>query len=95
MKKLVYRKAYIEQLNNNRKFDFNTEEIIYFNDLAALLEKLINKLPPRRKEIFLLSRMDGLTYIEIAKKLDITENTVDTQIRKALDFLRQKLNRMI
>lgn len=55
-----------------------------------MYEKLINSLPERRKEIFLLSRNDGLTYKEIALKLNISENTVDTQIRNALDFLRKK-----
>ena len=76
---------------NGLNFDFNTEETIYFNDLEGLIEKLINQLPPRRKEIFVLSRQQGLTYVEIAKKLDITENTVDTQLRKALDFIRPEL----
>jgi len=92
IKKLTYQKAYLEQLiNNGLNFDFNTEETIYFNELEDLIEKLISQLPPRRKEIFVLSRQKGLTYVEIAKKLDITENTVDTQLRKALDFIRPEL----
>ena len=55
------------------------------------LEKLIASMPDRRKEIFLMSRNDGFTYKEIAQRLGISENTVDTQIRNALDYLRKEL----
>jgi DNA-binding CsgD family transcriptional regulator len=36
--------------------------------------------------------MEGLSYKEIAQKLEITENTVDTQIKHALDFLRIQIS---
>ena len=92
IKKMTYQQAYLEQLNNSgANFDFNTEETVYFHELEGVLEKLINQLPSRRKEIFILSRQQGLTYAQIAKKLDISENTVDTQVRKALDFIRPEL----
>jgi RNA polymerase sigma-70 factor (ECF subfamily) len=60
-------------------------------ETEELLEKLIGSMPGRRKEIFLLSREEGLTYKEIAQRLGISENTVDTQIRNALDFLREQV----
>ncbi|RIJ50523.1 RNA polymerase sigma-70 factor [Maribellus luteus] len=52
---------------------------------------LINEMPERRRHIFLLNRDDGLTYRQIAEKLNISENTVDTQIRNALNYLRKEL----
>ncbi|MBN1415970.1 MAG: RNA polymerase sigma-70 factor [Bacteroidales bacterium] len=61
--------------------------------LSEMLDNLIESLPDRRKEIFLLSRNNGLTYREIAQQLNISENTVDTQIRNALDFLREELGK--
>jgi RNA polymerase sigma-70 factor (ECF subfamily) len=60
-------------------------------DLNVLLSDLIDKLPPKRKEVFVLSRFKGLSYKEIATKLEISENTVDTQMRKALQFIKDKL----
>lgn len=57
-------------------------------EMKELLGRHIEMMPPRRKEIFCMSRFDELTYKQIAEKLQITENTVDTQIRHALDFLR-------
>jgi len=59
------------------------------------IEKLIDSLPDRRKEIFRLSRDKGLTYKEIALQLQISENTVDTQIRNVLDYLREEVGKML
>lgn len=64
---------------------------ILANDCARFLRAAINTLPERRREIFLLSRLSNLTYKQIAEKLGISENTVDTQIRRALDFLKEQL----
>ncbi len=51
----------------------------------------IQQLPPKCKEIFLLSKQGGLTNIEIANYLDISKRTVETQISKAYRILREKL----
>jgi len=73
------------------KLESSLEEKINLNELEVIVEEIMSNLPERRREIFLLSRNEGLTYKEIGLKLNITENTVDTQIRKALDFFRQHL----
>ena len=59
------------------------------------LQKLINEIPERRREIFRLSRFEGLTYKQIADRLNISENTVDSQIRNALAFLRKEFRKII
>ncbi|KAB7430036.1 sigma-70 family RNA polymerase sigma factor, partial [Bifidobacterium longum] len=48
-------------------------------------------LPERCREIFLLSRIEGLKYKEIAERLDISVNTVENQISIALRKLRSEL----
>ena len=45
-------------------------------------------LPPKRRQIFILSRQQGLTYPEIAKQLNLSVKTVEAQIMQALKFLR-------
>lgn len=60
-------------------------------DLNDLLNGLIEKLPQKRREVFVLNRFKGLSYKEIAIKLEISENTVDTQMRKALQFIKENL----
>lgn len=59
--------------------------------LARLIEQEIDALPPRMKEVFLLSRRANMTYVEIAGKLDITEQSVRSHVKNALRVLRVKL----
>lgn len=58
---------------------------------SAAIQKAIEGLPPRCKEVFLLSRISNMTYKEIAKSLDISEKTVENQIGKALKLIRAAL----
>lgn len=67
---------------------------IFFDDLKEVLAALIEQLPGRQKEIYKLSREEGLSYTEIASRLGISENTVDTQLRRALSFLREKYSNL-
>ena len=57
-------------------------------DEKALLEQAISRLPPKCKEVFLLSRLGKLSYREIATHLDISQKTVENQLGKALKMLR-------
>ena len=52
------------------------------------VDKLIEQLPEKRREIFLLSRKEGLDISEIAKYLNISESTVKNQISSAITFLK-------
>jgi RNA polymerase sigma-70 factor (ECF subfamily) len=63
---------------------------IFFGELKEILHSVVEQLPSRQKEIYLLSREHGLSYFEIATRLGISENTVDTQLRRALSFIREK-----
>jgi RNA polymerase sigma-70 factor, ECF subfamily len=60
-------------------------------DLQKRIEDSIASLPPRRREIFLLNREQGLKYREIADQLGISIKTVETQMGQALKDLREKL----
>jgi len=64
-------------------------------ETEAKLQKLINEIPERRREIFRLSRFEGLSYKQIAERLNISENTVDSQIRNALAFLRKEFRKFV
>lgn len=63
-------------------------------ELERKIENLIKIMPERRRQIFEMSRFDGLSYKQIAKQLEISENTVDTQIRKALNFIRDEIKKL-
>lgn len=64
-------------------------------DVEEKLQNLIEEIPERRREIFRLSRFEGLSYKQIAERLNISENTVDSQIRNALNFLRKEFRKMV
>lgn len=56
-----------------------------------LITTEIQNLPPKCRQVFELSRKDGLTNMEIAEYLDISIKTVEAQITKAFGFLRKRL----
>ena len=71
--------------------DDSTEKEVDKNLLEEYIDKLADKLPPKRREIFILSRKDGLSNKEIAQKLNITESTIETQLSKALSFMKSEI----
>lgn len=62
--------------------------------LGEWFDRTLEQLPEHRRQIFVLSRLEGLSYREIAARLGVTENTVDTQIRRALLFFREELKKL-
>lgn len=60
-------------------------------DRSRKVKQAIEKLPPRARTIFELSRFEGLTYGEIAGFMKISEKTVENQMRIALFKLREWL----
>ncbi|MEN6455662.1 MAG: RNA polymerase sigma-70 factor [Prolixibacteraceae bacterium] len=91
VRKYVYFDRYLLFLEKNKEFVHNpVEEQIDFDAVQNFFSEQIDRLPERRKAIFCMSRFDQLNYKEIAQKLKISENTVDSQIRHALDTLRKE-----
>lgn len=92
LKRAVYRQRFIDySLKHAETEEIASDDSYQFKELQEVLEKAISELPPRRREIFYLSRNKGLSYKEIAAKLSITESTVNTQISKSIEFLRKKV----
>lgn len=65
------------------------DQQVQANQFREAIEQTIRELPERRRQVFLLSRRHDLTYAQIADVLDISERTVETQIRRALQALRE------
>ena len=80
-------KKYIHALNEivENEEDHSLERII------NLVKKEIQNLPPKCKEIFLLSKEEGLTNIEIAEYKNLTIKSVEAHITKAYSILRNSL----
>jgi len=80
---------YIDQ--DHTYADFRVRE----RDLAKLIEQEISFLPPKMREVFELSRKSHLSHKEIAAVLDLSEQTVRTQVKKALRILRLRLGLVV
>lgn len=64
---------------------------IEYNELQEKIDLAITELPARQQQIFVLSRKDGLSHKEIAKKLEVSTKTVEYHIAQSTNFLKQKL----
>lgn len=92
LRKLLVRKKYMEELHHQMiESSDTTNRQIEYDELESIILKIIDEMPEKRRQIFRESRVVGLSYREISEKHHISENTVDTQIRKALSFLKTKL----
>ncbi|MEZ4970773.1 MAG: RNA polymerase sigma-70 factor [Flavobacteriaceae bacterium] len=59
-------------------------------DKIALIKKEVEHLPPKCRQIFLLSKQEGLTNSEIASYLNISIKAVESQISNAYSLIRKK-----
>jgi RNA polymerase sigma-70 factor (ECF subfamily) len=66
-------------------------DIFVESELQEKIKQALTKLPKRTHEIFVLSRTKGYSNDEIAKMLDLSKRTVETQISNALKILRVEL----
>ena len=95
MRKRFHKYKYLEELyshiNEANENSLDTLATVEYSELESKIFELIKKLPEKRQIIFRLNKIDGLTYKEIAEKLNISENTVDSQMRQALALLRTEM----
>lgn len=86
---LRYEKEYISV--NPVEFEMNYDA----EELDALRERLnvfIDSLPEKCREIFILACVEGLKYREVAERLDVSVNTVKTQVKSAYTKLRDEFD---
>ena len=81
-------------LTNNESYN-GTEQQVAYNELKDLLQQGIEGLPLKCREVFVLSRQEHLSHKEIAVRLNISVNTVEQHMRKALQRLRCSIQHYI
>jgi RNA polymerase sigma-70 factor, ECF subfamily len=96
-KKLIHlNEEFISELEvrfhlSSEEYSDNYFEFLASEQLSALVHDSIMKLPDQCREVFLLCRFHNQSYQEIASKLDISINTVKTQLSRAMTKLQQSL----
>ena len=107
----LYKSIYNEFVNSYKKDkSVMMLQMKYYESLAEIVEnsddkiiekmihlvsKEVEKLPPKCKQIFSLSKKEGLTNVEISEYLNISTKTVEAQITKAFRILRSKMENKI
>jgi len=61
---------------------------LFEKEIAGIIEQTVHSFPPQIKKVFILSRYREMTYSQIANLLNVSQNTVKTQIKIALSRLR-------
>jgi RNA polymerase sigma-70 factor (family 1) len=91
IRKNVTREQYALMMQSLADSYDNSESRLETRELQKHIERLLGHIPPRVKEIYLLSRNEGLSNREIADKLNLSEQTVKNQLSAALKHLRKSL----
>jgi RNA polymerase sigma-70 factor (family 1) len=81
----------VESMKDFALADSSTDFDIEYNNLIGIFNSLIEKMPARQKEIFLLSMNNHLGNEQIAEKLNISRKTVENYITIAKTSLKKSL----
>jgi RNA polymerase sigma-70 factor (ECF subfamily) len=77
------------ELSDDMASSNRSDDLLHAHHLESLYEKSLSNLPPKRKEIFILSRHFGLSNREIGERLGLSVKTVENQMTSALATLRR------
>jgi len=83
---LKFRTTYLKQVENE-----SPEYILELKEFDKKVQQTIAGLPEKCRAMYLMSRIDNMTYNEIAESLNISVKAVEKQISKALAIFRKKL----
>lgn len=72
-------------------FALSPDEQVNFNELKIAYEKSLNTMPEKQRVVFLMSRVDELTYKEMAENLGLSVKAIEKRMNLALDHLKRNL----
>lgn len=93
--KTKYIREYIQRREKSMNPDIKIESEDDKEKFVQAVQEAIEALPERARIIYKMSRLEGLTYNEIADVLEISPKTVESQMSRALDILRTKLSKYL
>lgn len=73
------------------EFHCDAENALQFHEYHDLLHHAIEKLPPKRKLIFTLCKLDGISYDEVAEQMEVSPGTINDHIVKGTRFVKEYL----
>jgi RNA polymerase sigma-70 factor (family 1) len=92
IRKNITREEYASMRQSlNAAYQDSADKLVEVKELRQTIEKSLDQLSPRVKEIYKLSKEEGLNNQEIAQRLNLSEQTVKNQLSAALKHLRKSL----
>ena len=83
-----FRERFIDYYKTLEK---SPDKLFDYNELLANTEKVIAQLPPKQQKVYLMAKIDKKSYDEIAQLMNISKNTVKTQLKIASAYVRKNL----
>lgn len=98
VRKTFIKKKRESDLKQNYAFEYlNVSEestsVGYYSEMISQIEKIVEDMPEKRKQIFTLCKKEGLSIKEVASYLNISEKTVKNQITAAYQTIRERVQK--
>ena len=87
----LHRNLPVEEIRDAKLISNSEEDAIEADSLREYIFNVISSFPEMRRKVFIMSRFENLSHAEIAKKLSLSERTVEAHIYQALKELRKVL----
>lgn len=92
IRKKARESEYVEYLKSLQEVNAEPVNVeVEYKELTNTLDEIVQALPMRQKEVYLLHKVKGLKYNEIAELLNISANTIENHMSRALKTIRRKL----
>jgi len=90
-KKVKDRKLVNKWLEETEPYSDSTKLSIEFRSLEKVVNTIVEQLPPKRRMVFRLSRNEGISNDDIARRMNIQKKTIENHLNLALRYLRERL----
>lgn len=88
---LKVKDRYIRHEMHNEGLDYNSDDEMIARETAYIIEIAISRMPPKRRQVFKMSRYENMSNEEIAEKLNMKKLTVASHIAQAVKEIRELL----
>lgn len=86
--------SFVEKQTDQKNAE-SPEYTLEEKEFKAELEKTISEMPEKQRDVFLMNRIDELTYKEIAERLGLSVKAVEKRMHGALNYLRERIHHKI
>ncbi|NSL88654.1 RNA polymerase sigma-70 factor [Chitinophaga sp. Mgbs1] len=87
--------AGLDELQEDAQLDRSSDYRLLSREAEHAYRQVLNELSPQRRQVFMLSREENLTYPEIARRMNLSVNTVENYMVAALSCLRKNLKEKV